>query len=253
MSCAPEVIVQQQPDNKSSVLGLGGITRRFSFSIKKSKLNQRFSLKTASSKKDERRYSSCSTSSLSTVNSLNSSLNIDEERRVRFATKDRRGKKIKAEVIEFEKVRTKEASDCWTSEMDMAGTLEDVRKVVHHFTKNCSRYVHTMNEVADRCELASAEDESVSDKFDSRVIKQLAQSDARGLEHLVAPRLDNSRKMVVESVIRTQKALSKASPEKREKLLAQKYSQMSHSSKLLARTIAEGDALVEETAQKKKC
>lgn len=236
MSCTTEV-VQIKPK------GFGGIAKRLSLSIRKNKLSQQQSFSKrvlySNSFKKSRRPSTSSTSSGA------SSFFEEEGSTVRFATTDKRGKKVKVEVHEYERVRAEERASSWVNECDMEGSVNEIRKVVRHYAKNCPRYINTMSKLSNSCEsTANTDCESVTKQFDKRTIVSLANAEARGLEHLIAPRLENTRKQVIESVIRTQAALSNVSPGKREKLLAAKYAQLAHSAKLLAKTMADGDAMV---------
>lgn len=227
------------------------IKRRFSFSLKKTKSGSKRALTPM------RRRESKGADSLTSEESA-SLEQLDCEKTVCFAREGRSKTKVKGQVYKFEKVSPEEAHRLWYTENDMANIVEDVKVVVRHYQKRCGRYKTVMDRVQMHCKTAPQHMDSVTSQLDARVLEQLADADARGLEHhildpLLTPPVANgeapatsesNRKEILREVLRCQAAHSKSSPEVREQAIAKVYAKRAHSAKLMAKTMADGDALV---------
>ncbi|CAB9516639.1 expressed unknown protein [Seminavis robusta] len=221
----------------------GMIKRGLSFSLKKS-MSKR-SLTPMKQRRD-----SNATESLTSIGSTADFLPM-----VRFETASSRSKKVKVQVHEFERHSEEDAEHIWYTEADMLEIIEDVKQTVRHYHKNCERYKFAMDKISQKCASASANDDDsdndcITAQFDARVLEQLSNAAARGLEHHIAPRVNDTRKEIIQQVVQAQDDLyynPKLSKEQKEEQLAAQYSRLARTAARLAKTMGDGDAMVAST------
>jgi len=249
------------------------IKRRFSFNLKKAVLRRSIT------PMKQRRPSDASTS----LSSVCSSDLGDAARCVRFAVPEnskKRSKKVKTEVITFDKTTKQEMPHVWYSDNDMMETMEEIKHIVKHYVRKCDRYRAAMEMITDKCMSASQaqtaaaaaamecgeSSEETSEMFsamsttssqnssslivDARIMEQVANADARGLEQHIAPRMHESRRDIVRAVLQAQDALYYEDSQDREAIVAATYATLSRPARLLAQTMGEGDALVAVSLRK---
>lgn len=216
------------------------LKRRFSFSLKKTRSASKRALTPM------RRRSSKAESLTSLESSSLELLDDEHNRTVRFAREGRSKTKVKSEVRKFTKASEEEAQFLWYTEADMLGIIEDVKVIVRHYHRRCDRYKAVMDRVHMHCGAASVQTDSITSQMDSRVLEQLANADARGLEHhiLAGSEGDTRRKDIIQQIIRCQDDHYQSTSEQREQAIADKYAALTHSAKLLAKTMGDGDAFV---------
>ena len=177
-----------------------------------------------------------------------SSLEMLDQKTVRFEPEGRSKTKVKTHVRKFDKASDEEIPDLWYTEADMLDIIEDVKVIVRHYHKRCDRYKAVMDRVQTHCASASIQKDTITSQLDARMLEQLANADARGLEHHIlgggGQEGDSIRKGIVRQVILCQDAHYHVSPEQRAQAMADKYAALNHSAKLLAKTMGDGDAFV---------
>lgn len=161
------------------------------------------------------------------------------KKKVKFESSGR-SKKITPEIHEFPKVDNK--ADVWWTKEEMEGIVDGAKKTIDDFAEHCERYRKVLDKVIQRCGSTPTTAETV--QFDMKVIKKFVDAKARGLEHHVCPEIVRERQKIIKNVTACQKTMVHAKADKKQQLLAQRYASLSHGNKLLAKTMAEGDAMV---------
>ena len=242
-----------EKERKSTIKTM--LKRRFSFSLKKTRSASKRALtpmRRRPSKTDS--LTSQETNSLEILDQLELEQELSQQKNVRFEKEGRSRSKVKTHVHKFDKATAEESVHLWYTEVDMMDIIEDVKVIVRHYHRRCDRYKTVMDRVHMQCAGASPQLDSITDQMDARILEQLANADARGLEHHILGNGsegtisgDTTRKDIVRQVIMCQDAHSHWSPEQREQAVAQKYAKLAHSAKLLAKTMGDGDSFVATT------
>ena len=150
-------------------------------------------------------------------------------------------KKIKKKVYEFERVSEDEAMNYWYTEVDMMDMMEEVKHTVKQYLKKCERYRGAMEKIAEKCADASPDKDSITHKLDPKVLLQIADAAARGVEHHISPRQVFTRQQIMDQVLRIQDYSTSAENMKK---MAAKYAEMCKTARLVAKTMGDGDELV---------
>jgi hypothetical protein len=173
----------------------------------------------------------------------------DFDRAVRFAEKGP-SRKICAQVFQYESHDPRDVPLLWYTETDMRGIITDVKSIVRHYQLNCEKYNFAMDQISVKCATAPETvtgEFSLTDQFDARVLEQLSNAAARGLESHIAPRIESSRKEIVRKIVEIQDELKYSSLEEKEQKVAELYTRLARPAKLVAKTMADGDAMVAKT------
>lgn len=162
-------------------------------------------------------------------------------RKVRFHKSNPNSKKIKKQVYHFQRVSEDEAQDYWYTDVDMMDMMDDVKHTVKQYLKKCERYRVAMEKIAEKCADAKPGKESITSKLDPKVLLQIADAAARGVEHHVSPRQVFTRQQIIDEMMTIQ---DYSGSEENRVAMATKYAELCKTARLIAKTMGDGDALV---------
>jgi len=170
-------------------------------------------------------------------------------RRKRSSDKDKNDKDKSSRRVTFEvdeknrvkthvrKIRKNGEQALWWSQDELEQIMEREQNVFEVFSKCCTSYVDTVLKLWDHCE--TNQDPTIMD------LEKLANAPARGMENdVVVSFVPGSRNKAVQSVMNTQRAMSKCTLDVRTSTMRRRYTKLSRTSAEFAKIIADGDARV---------
>lgn len=158
--------------------------------------------------------------------------------------KDKSTRRVTFEVDEknrvkrhVRKIKKNGEQGLWWSQDELEQIMEREQNVFEVFSKCCTSYVDSVLKLWDQCETEQGPT--------AMEVEKLANAPARGMENdVVVSFVPGSRDKAVQSVMNTQRAMSRCTLDVRTSTMRRRYTKLSKTSAEFAKIIAEGDARV---------
>ena len=164
----------------------------------------------------------------------------DEKKQKRVSFYEDETGEVMVDIEEAQPIGEEDFVRYWWSKEELDDILSYTLAKAHYHRRVRPEFSKTVAALLVACSRSNANEFAVRT---NTAVSDIVSAKARGLEIAVTPQLSLKRRFCIESVLKTQKRLNNWPSDKRSRVLANQYERNCKYAFLMARVLADGDAL----------